>query len=153
MLKKNIAIAATAILATACATVPMESKDASSRAKQFNAPSPGQAGLYIYRGGGPGGALKKDIRVDGTCIGESAPKVFFFTEVAGNREHTLSTESEFSPNDLKLVTQSGKNYFVEQSMKMGVFVGGAKLTVVDEREGRESVQKLELATKGACGAP
>ena len=152
MFKKSIAIASTAILASACATVPMESKDASSQAKQFKAPSPGQAGLYIYRGGGAGGALKKDIRVDGTCIGESAPKVFFFTEVAGNREHTLSTESEFSPNDLKLVTQSGKNYFVEQSMKMGVFVGGAKLTVVDESEGKESVQKLEMAAKGSCTA-
>ncbi|MES2682978.1 MAG: DUF2846 domain-containing protein [Pseudomonadota bacterium] len=150
MLEKNIVIAAAAILASACATVPMENKDASNRAKLFNAPSPGQAGLYIFRGGGPGGALKKDIRVDGTCLGESAPKVFFFTEVAGNREHTLSTESEFSANDLKLVTQSGKNYFVQQSMKMGVFVGGAKLTVVDESEGKQSVQKLEMAAKGPC---
>jgi len=39
--------------------------------------------------------------------------------------HKLSTESEFSENHTELKTEGGKNYFVEQSIKMGVFVGGA----------------------------
>lgn len=34
----------------------------------------------------------------------------------------ISTESEFSPNDLNLTADAGKNYFVRQYIK----VGGAK---------------------------
>lgn len=142
-------ILAASVLA-GCASVPMESKEASDKAKQFGPPASGKAGLYIYRDSVIGGALKKDIWVDGKCVGESAPKVFFYEEVAGNQEHTLSTESEFSPNDLKLLTASNKLYFIKQYIKMGLFVGGANLEVVDEAAGKQEVQKLELAAKGRC---
>jgi hypothetical protein len=139
-------------LASGCASVPMESKERSSHAKAFNPPSDGKAGLYIYRSLGVGTALKKDIWVDGKCVGESAPNVFFYEEVAGNEEHKLSTESEFSPNDLLLKTDSGKNYFVKQYIKMGVFVGGANLEMVDEVMGKQDISGLELAVKGSCSS-
>ena len=32
-----------------------------------------------------GKALKKDVWIDGKCIGESAPDVFFYTEVEGGK--------------------------------------------------------------------
>lgn len=133
-----------------CASVPMASKSASMQAKEFNEPSPGKAGLYIYREGGVGSALKKDIWVDGKCIGESAPKVFFYEEVDGGIEHTISTESEFSPNAIEIITEKGVLYFIKQYIKMGVFVGGANLKFVDESEGKSAVKKLDLAKRGTC---
>ena len=133
-----------------CASVPMESGQLSQAAKQFNPPASGKAGLYIYRSGVLGSGLKKDVWVDGKCIGETASNVFFYEEVPGNMEHKISTESEFSPNDLSVHTESGKNYFVRQYMKMGVFVGGAGLELVDEAKGKAEVEKLEMATKGKC---
>ncbi|RYY01966.1 MAG: DUF2846 domain-containing protein [Gammaproteobacteria bacterium] len=69
-------------------------------------------------------ALKKNVYIDGTLIGESSNKVFFYKTFAPGT-HKLSTESEFSENYTELKTEGGKNYFVEQSIKMGVFVGGA----------------------------
>ena len=54
-----------------CASVSMESKDKSDIAKKFNNPSVGSAGLYIYRFGSLGAALKKDIWVDGKCTKRS----------------------------------------------------------------------------------
>ncbi|TJY63234.1 DUF2846 domain-containing protein [Sinimarinibacterium sp. CAU 1509] len=150
MSSKIALVALTATLLAGCASVPMASKDASSQAKAFAPPSGTNAGLYIFRTGGAGGALKKDIWVDGKCIGESAQNVFFFEEVAGNQEHVISTESEFSPNQLKLTTASNTNYFIEQYMKMGVFVGGANLRLVDEGTGKAKIAKLEMATKGSC---
>ncbi|MGX5174278.1 DUF2846 domain-containing protein [Aliikangiella sp. IMCC44653] len=137
-------------LLTGCASVPMESNEASNAAKEFNAPSEGNAGLYIYRAGGPGGALKKDIWVDDKCVGQSAPNVFFYEEVMGGQEHKVSTESEFSPNDLMVNTEVGKNYFINQYIKMGVFVGGANLKLVDEEVGKKAVSKLKMAVKGNC---
>lgn len=150
--RHTLAALAAAFLA-GCASVPMESTADSDKAKTFAPPSPGQAGLYIYRSGSLGGALKKDIWVDGKCIGESAPNVFFFEEVKGDMEHKISTESEFSPNDLLLATQAGKNYFIRQYIRIGVFVGGANLEVVDEEAGKKAVTELKLAKKGICSPP
>lgn len=140
-------------LFSGCATVSMESKERSETAKKFAPPGPGNAGIYVFRSGGFGAALKKDIWINGKCIGESAPNVFFYEEVKGDTEHTISTESEFSPNDLVIKVRSGVNYFVRQFMKLGVFVGGAGLELVSEDEGKKEIAKLELAAKGACSKP
>lgn len=150
MLKKLTVIALASSLFAGCASVPMESSDASNKVKEFKSPSEGNAGLYVYRTSGPGTALKKDIWVDGKCIGESAPNIFFYEELKGGEEHKISTESEFSPNDLLVNAEVGKNYFVEQYIRMGVFVGGANLKLVDEEEGKKNIAKLEMAKKGQC---
>lgn len=150
MYKKLAVIVLASSLFAGCASVPMESAEKSDMAKKFNSPSRGNAALYIYRSGNLGGALKKDVFIDGKCIGETAPNIFFREEVRGGVEHKLSTESEFSPNDLLLRTQSGKNYFVRQYIKFGVFVGGAGLELVDEAKGKTEVGKLQLAKKGNC---
>jgi len=128
----------------------MESKEASVKAKQFNPPTEGNSGLYIYRDSFVGKALKKDIWIDGKCIGESAPDVFFYKEVKSGQQHTISTESEFSPNELKIDTLPGANYFINQYIKLGVFVGGAGVELVDEEKGKSAVMKLELAKPGIC---
>lgn len=139
-----------AVLFSGCATVPMEPKENSIRAKLFNHPSEGNAGLYVFRDSTFGARLKKDIWIDGKCLGESAPKVFFYEEVKGNEDHTLSTQSEFSPNDFQIKIESGKNYFIRQYIKMGVFFGGANLELIEEAEGKKIVSELEMATKGLC---
>ena len=150
MSKRMLLIVLVMLLFAGCASVPMANKADSDAAKEFNPPASGKSGLYIYRGGGPGTALKKDIWVDGVCVGESAPKVFFYTEVEGDKEHKISTESEFSPNELLIQVKSGLNYFIRQYIKLGVFVGGANLEVVDENKGKEAVSKLGMAQKGNC---
>jgi hypothetical protein len=140
------------LLTAGCTSVPMEPKEKSELAKQYNLPPEGKAGLYIYRSGSFGGALKKDVWLDGDCLGETAPNMFFYEVVEGNTEHKLSTESEFSPNDLLVKTETGKNYFVSQFIKMGVFVGGAGVELVDEDKGQKQVSKLDMAIKGKCSS-
>lgn len=150
MLKKLLLVTSVAILLGACAKVPMEDIKASNEAKQFNPPSSSHSGLYIYRDSFMGQALKKDIWVDDQCIGESAPDTFFYVEVDGGKEHKISTESEFSPNDLYIQTETGKNYFVRQYIRIGLFVGGANLELIDDEEGKKDVSNLGLAKRGAC---
>lgn len=94
--------------------------------------------------------MKKDVWVDDKCIGETAPNVFFYEEVLGDRDHKITTESEFSPNHLIVKTESGKNYFVKQFIKIGLFVGGADLKLVDEEKGKADVTELGMAIKGNC---
>ena len=112
--------------------------------KEFNPPPQDMAGLYIYRNTNIGGALKKTVRVDGEIIGESAPMTYFYLDITPG-SHSLSTESEFSNNDLILNAKSGKNHFINQYIKMGLFVGGAGLELVSEKEGRNGVLECELA--------
>ncbi len=136
-------------LLAGCASVKMESKEASAKAKQFAAPPAGMAGIYVYRDSFVGKALKKDVWLDGKCIGESAPDTFFYTE-ASSGKHTLSTESEFSPNDLAIMVEAGKNYFYRQFIKLGLVKGGANLEAMTDEQGKVAVAKLELASGGAC---
>jgi hypothetical protein len=152
MFKKIMLIVLCSIGFVGCTSVPMESNVKSMMAKEFNSPENDKSGLYIYRSGILGSALKKDIWVDETCIGESAPNVFFYTEVECNKEHKISTESEFSPNDLNIKTECGKNHFFSQFIKFGIFVGGANIEGVSEAEGKNEVQKLDMAITGSCSS-
>jgi len=139
------------LLISGCASVEMASKAESAKAKEFNSPSQGTAGVYIYRDSGLGTALKKDVWIDGKCIGESAPYVFFYTEVEGGKNHKVDTESVFSPNTLKLMFEAGKNYFIRQFIKPGILVMGAGLEQIPEEKGKIDIAKLEMAKSGWCG--
>ena len=143
-LVKTTALASIIAITSGCASVNMAPEDATKGAKEFSPPSEDMAGMYL------GASLKKDLWIDGECVGETAKGVFFYEEVEGDQEHEISTESEFSPNNLKLTTESGNHYFIKQYIKPGMFVGGADLEVVDEQEGMEEVAKLEMALKGRC---
>lgn len=141
-----------ASLLSGCASVPLESSTKATEMKELKAPSDNTAGIYVYRKDTfVGQALKKDVLIDGKCVGETARGVFFYKEVEGDKEHTLSTESEFSNNDIKFITNTGEFYFFEQQIKMGAFVGGAILTNVTKLEGRKQISKLKLAKQGQCG--
>lgn len=143
-------ITTSALLFSGCASVPTESVETSNALKQFNTPAANTAGLYVYRKGGMGQSLKKDLWVDGVCLGQSAPNVFFYKEVTGDTDHTITTQSEFGNNDLVVPMQSGENYFVKQYIKPGVFVGGANLKLMDKEQAQQDLQKLDLATQGTC---
>jgi hypothetical protein len=121
-------------------------KEVSDNAKLFNKPSDEKAGLYIYRDFEPGFILKKDLFIDDKLIAETSPNMFFYREVEGDKEYKISTESEFSPNDLILKAEKDKNYFIKQYIKPGVFVGGANLKVVDEEVGKKAIMnpRMEL---------
>ncbi|MDR1872060.1 MAG: DUF2846 domain-containing protein [Deltaproteobacteria bacterium] len=152
---KSIAIMAVfvALLISGCATVPMATKTESDAAKAFLPPEPGMAGLYIYRNSVVGQALKKDVFIDGKCLGETASGVYFYTTVEGDKTHVIATESEFSANSLEMLFEAGKNYFIRQYIKLGLFVGGAGLELIPEERGKKDVAPLGMAFQGQCSGP
>ena len=144
---RNIVIGATlgvSMFMAGCASVPMAPGEQDGAAKKFEAPTDGTAGLYIYRNTFGGQALKKTVSIDGEVIGETANRVYFYKKILPG-EHTLATESEFSDNEIKFTAEAGKNYFFEQYIKWGVFVGGAALNAVNESEGIAGVNQCKLA--------
>lgn len=150
-LKLAFTSAVIALAVSGCATVPLESEEKSEAVKEFAAPPAGKAGLYVYRDSSFGGALKKNVYIDKECLGESAPNIFFYKQLDGDKDYVLETESEFSENRLPLFMESGENYFVRQYIKVGVFVGGANLEVVPAAKAKGSIADLDLAKTGTCG--
>ena len=57
------------------------------------------------------------------------------------QENTVSTESEFGLNELKLLFEAGRNYFVRQYMKIGVFIGGSNAVQMDEEKAKKDLKK------------
>lgn len=133
-----------ALLVTGCASVPMASKEQDTSLKTFAKPTADKAGLYVYRNSFVGQALKKNVYVDGALLGETANKVYFYKEITPG-QHQLSTESEFGDNSIGFQAEGGSNYFAEQYIKMGLFVGGANLKMVTEEEGMTNVRECSLA--------
>lgn len=131
-------------LLSGCASVPMASTEQDQHSKTFAAPPADQSGLYIFRDSILGTAIKKTVKVDGQVIGETAINTYFYRLIKPG-QHVLATESEFSDNAIELYTEPGKNYYVRQSIKFGVFVGGAKLESVSEAEGQAGVASTKLA--------
>lgn len=146
MFKKLMVAAAmvSTVFLTGCASVPMGTPEQDAALKQFNPPPANKAGLYIYRNTFAGQALKKTVTLDGTVVGETANKIFFYKEIAPGK-HNLSTESEFGDNSLVLDAIAGKNYFVEQYIKIGVFVGGAALRLVEDDKAKPKVLESKYA--------
>ena len=70
-MKKLIALSTLAVLFTGCASVPLASQQSLSTAKEFKQPAADSSGLYVYRNSIMGAALKKDIKINGECLGES----------------------------------------------------------------------------------
>jgi len=137
-------------VSTGCVSVPMQTGEKSSEAKEFSAPEEGYSGLYLYRASTFGATIKEDIWVNGKCIGKTAPYMFFYETVESGREYKISTESEFSPNVISINPESGKNYFIKQYLRPGVFSAGAGLKLVSGEKGEKEVSKLELAQAGSC---
>ena len=139
-------------LLTGCAvSVPLQPTEVSNQAKAFAAPASGKAGIYVYRQDvNLDQTLKKDVYIDGICLGQSAPGVFFYTEVEGDKTHSVATEGAFTPNEVEVYTESGKLYFFEQEMKFGILVASASINQVDERTGKEEVTRCQQAVPGTC---
>ena len=167
MLKKIVIIALVSTLAAGCASVPMESLERTTTTKEFDPPSEGSSGLYVYRKTSFGAHLKGDVWVDGKCLGATAPSVFFYKEIEGDKSLNISPISDFRENasetylshriktrgpllGLNIQVKSGMNYFIQQNMNyLGDGVPSFKL--VDEEQGKEEVSKLDMAAKVGCG--
>lgn len=144
-MKLGTKIAACLVMASAlggCASVPMASADADAKAKTFVAPASGQAGIYVYRSETFGAAIKMPLLLDNQSIGDTAAHTYVFRQVTPGK-HTIVSKTE---NDvtLDIDAQPGKNYYVWQEVKMGMFAARSALHLVDETTGEAGVKQCKL---------
>lgn len=124
-----------------CASVPMASVERDAAAKSFAAKSD-KSNIYVYRNESLGAAVKLPIVLNGKLVGDTAAKTYLMLEV-GPGNHTLVSKSE-NDSVLPLTTVPGKNYFVWQEVKMGMFSPRSALQLVDDSVGQAGVNECKL---------
>ncbi len=130
-----------AIALTGCASVPMAPPEADTQAKQFITAAD-KANVYIYRNENFGGAIKMPVLIDGMLAGDTGPKTFIFKQLPPGK-HTIISKTE-NDSTLTLEVIGGRNYFVWQEVKMGVWAARSQLQQVDEATGRAAVGECKL---------
>lgn len=139
MPSKSIRIALAALVTaavTGCASVPLTPLDADNAAKTY-AVQPDKANIYLYRNENFAGAVTMPVMLNGKLMGRTAPKTYFLWEVPPGA-HEIASIGE-STATLKLNTLPGRNYFVWQEMKMGMWAPRSILQEVDESTGKAGV--------------
>jgi PBP1b-binding outer membrane lipoprotein LpoB len=134
-------IAFAVILSTGCASVQMASPEQDAAAKTFSV-KPDKANIYVYRNETFGAAIKMPVALNGKLVGDTAAKTYMKLEVPAG-EHTLMSKTE-NDSTVKVNTVAGKNYFVWQEVKMGLWAARSNLQQVEETAGREAVNECKL---------
>jgi hypothetical protein len=139
-----------AVLASACASVPLAPPQADLAAKRFDPPPSGMANLYVYRNENFGSAVRLSVVLDGALLGDTAAKTYLFTPIAPGT-HTVVSKAE---NDSTAVidARAGSSYFLWQEVKMGIWSPRSALQQMEEEKGRAGVRECKLGvTSRAAG--
>ena len=126
---------------TGCATVPMANVEKDDIAKSFSIPE-GKANIYLYRNEVFGAAIKLPVVLDDKIVGDTAAKTYMLLQVTPGL-HTIISKSE-KDSELLITVEEGKNYFVWQEVKMGLWTARSKLHLVDESTGKAGVSECKL---------
>lgn len=124
-----------------CASVPMAGIEQDAKAKAF-VPPESKASIYIYRNETMGAAIPIGVVVNGVSLGQTAAKTYFMVNVPPGSYVVESHAERISR--LPLSVAKGKNYFVWQEVKMGMWMAGSLLQQVTDEVGQAGVRESKL---------
>ena len=125
---------------TGCASIQKAPASMDAEAKQFKT-NPSYAQVYVYRNETLGAALSMPVAVNGKLAGTTGPNSFFKFDLPQGK-HVITSQGDEST--LEIQTETNKNYYVWQEVKMGAFSGGSELQLVNESEGQKGVRECTM---------
>ena len=141
---RNLSAAIAAILfslLSGCASVPMAPLDQDVKAKDFS-PILSKASLYIYRNESFGAAISMTVSVNEKVLGQTAAQTYFRLNLTPGK-YSVGSHAE-NISSLPITLEAGRNYFVWQEVKMGLWMARSLLQQVDETIGRAGVMESRL---------
>lgn len=130
------------LLLGGCASVPMDSMNSDQTSKQFEVPAD-KSGIYLYRNENFGGAIAMTVALNGRVAGQTGPKTYFHWVVEPG-QHEISSITE-NTSTLVLNTEPGRNYYIWQEVKMGLWTARSLLQEVDAATGQAGVLECKKA--------
>jgi hypothetical protein len=131
------------LLMVGCAA-PIKAPSINDASAKVFTPIKDKASLFIYRNENYGGAIGMPIKVNGLDIGETGAKTFFRLNLSSGM-YVIASEAE-NTSELPLNLVEGRNYFVRQEARMGIWKARTALRPVDEKTGMEGVLESVLLT-------
>jgi hypothetical protein len=131
------------LLMVGCAAPMKAPVENDASAKVFK-PLNDKASLFIFRNENYGGAVGMPIKINGLDIGETGAKTFFRLNLASGM-YVITSEAE-NTSELPLNLIEGRNYFVWQEARMGIWKARTALRSVDEKTGMNGVLESVLLT-------
>lgn len=128
------------IFLSGCATIPRLSKELDTAAKTFETTTD-KANIYIVRDEFIGAAVGMPLDINGKLLGKTSALTYILATVTPGTQNIISHAENDST--LSLDVEPGKNYFVWQEVKMGLFMARTKLHSISETEGKAKVLKCE----------
>jgi hypothetical protein len=133
------------VLLTGCAAVPMASMEADASAKQFQ-PKKGYSNIYLYRNETFGAAIAMTVSLNGKVMGKTGPQTYFLWEVPPGR-YEIASHTENTAR-IAINAQEGRNHYVWQEVKMGLWQPRSQLHEMSEEDGRKAVLECKRAIEG-----
>lgn len=141
MWNRSLSVGLGCLLLVGCASVPMAPADLDAKAKQFTTVS-NKSNLYIYRNEHFGRAIPMTVSINGKVLGQTAAQTYFWLQLTPG-QYNLDSHTE-NVSNLSLTAEPGKDYFVWQEVKMGLWAARSQLQQVDEKTGRDGVLESKL---------
>ena len=135
-----------ALFLVGCAA-PLKAPVENDTAAKVFTPVKDKAVLFIYRNENFGGAIGMPIKINGLDIGETGAKTFFRLNLTSGM-YLLASEAE-NTSELPITLTEGKNYYVWQEVRMGIWKARTALRQVEEKTGRDGVLESVLLTPKA----
>lgn len=101
--------------------------------------------VYVIRPTSFGAAITMRVTCNEKEIGTTGAKRFLYTTLQPGT-HRLVSHSE-NDDELVLIAEAGKTYYIHQKIKMGLVMARSELEVVSPGEGMKLLKKTKLAAK------
>ncbi len=145
-MKKFLSTLTLLIIVTSCASVKRLPQHKDAQTKKFTTDKK-MAGLYVYRDEVFGGFDKMRIYVDNKFFTTTQGKTYAYTKLKPGK-YKIKGEAE-NDSEIEIDLKPGKNYFVWQEVKLGVFRGRNNLSLVSEAKGKSGVKACERVATGS----
>lgn len=126
------------LISSGCVSVQTTSLEKDNESKKFITNST-KSNVYLYRNESFGMAIGMPIIVDGKLAGKTGAKTYYNWQLEPG-EHIFKSMTE-NTSRLILDTEAGKNYFIWQEVKMGLWSAQSKLQEVSAEIGEKGVME------------
>ncbi len=135
-LRRSLVIGTLTLALVGCATGPNFTETKS----KMPALKAGEGRIFVYRDGIFGAAVKPRVMLNGTEVGVSAAKGFFYVDrPAGSYKISSSTEVERS---VSFELSGGEQKYISSSISLGVLVGRLNFELVSQAVGEAALSSL-----------
>jgi hypothetical protein len=131
------------LILSGCASVPMASPEHDAYAKNFTVVKD-QSRIYLFRNENLGSAVRITVALDGKIMGQTAPKTYFYWNVAPGI-HEVSCMSSEANDSIRFTAEAGEPVYIWQEMKMGAFSAGCQLHRVKAEAAQGEIRNSSLA--------